>query len=222
LSKLNFDPEALPIDSIAGEPAIDASRMSVDWLRTRFANPPDWTPEQMDESRMRQSTAALTPAAVLMPIVAHAHGLSLLLTQRTAHLHDHGGQVSLPGGRVDQTDASVIETALRETKEEIGLDRCHVEILGMLPEYFTVTGFRVTPVVGIVQPPFDLSADPFEVAEIFETPLSFLMDGKNHQRRLMELPNGSRRTFYAMPYERFFIWGATAAMLRNLFHFLRA
>jgi 8-oxo-dGTP pyrophosphatase MutT (NUDIX family) len=158
-----------------------------------------------------------------MPMVVRGDGLTLLLTQRTAHLNDHAGQVSFPGGRVDESDTSAIETALRETEEEVGLHRRHIEVLGTLPDYFTATGFRVTPVVSLVQPPFDLCADPFEVAEIFEVPLTFLMNGMNHQRRAFEMPDGSgRRTFYAMPYERFFIWGATAGMLRNLFHFLRA
>lgn len=223
MTKLNFNPEAVPIESIAGETAVAPDRLSANWLRTRFANPPAWAPEQTDEHRLRQTNASPVPAAVLMPIVLREHGLTLLLTQRTAHLHDHAGQVSLPGGRVDQSDASAIETALRETEEEVGLDRGHVELLGTLPDYFTGTGFRITPVVSLVQPPIELKADPFEVAEIFEVPLPFLMDGANHQRRTVELPNAAgRRTFYAMPYDRFFIWGATAGMLRNLFHFLRA
>lgn len=222
MAKLNFDPEAVPIESIAGEPAIPASNMSADWLRTRFSQPRDWVPEYSDEKLMSHGRPSPIPAAVLMPVVARESGLSLLLTQRTAHLHDHAGQVSLPGGRVDATDASVVETALRETEEEIGLARRHVEVIGQMPDYFTGTGFRVTPIVAIVQPPFDLHADPFEVAEIFEVPLTFLMNGVNHQRRTVELSNGTRRTFYAMPYDRFFIWGATASMLRNLFHYLRA
>jgi 8-oxo-dGTP pyrophosphatase MutT (NUDIX family) len=166
---------------------------------------------------------APVPAAVLLPIVAREQGLTLLFTQRTAHLTDHAGQVSFPGGRVEAVDASAIETALRETQEEVGLDRRHVEVIGILPDYFTGTGYRGTPVVSIVHPPFDLCADPFEVAEIFEVPLSFLMDGGNHQRRTGDFPKGvGRRTFYAMPYDRFFIWGVTAGILRNLFHFLRA
>lgn len=223
MSKPIFDPEALPIESIAGESAIAPERLSQDWLRARFANPPVWVPESPDEHLLRPGVTTPTPAAVLMPIVMHEQRPTLLLTQRTAHLNDHAGQVSLPGGRVDATDASAIETALRETEEEVGLDRRHVDVLGTLPDYFTGTGFRVTPVVSLVRPPFELRADPFEVAEIFEVPLAFLMDGMNHQRRTIELPNGlGRRTFYAMPYERFFIWGATAGMLRNLFHFLRA
>ena len=199
-------------------------RLSATWLRQRFINPPQWLHEQFDEQRLRSRTSdGVTPASVLMPIVAREEGMTLLLTQRTAHLNDHAGQVSLPGGRVEDSDVSAIDTALRETEEEVGLHRRHVEVLGTLPDYFTGTGFRVTPVVSLVQPPFDLRADPFEVAEIFEVPLAFLMDGGNHQRRTVALPDGAgQRTFYAMPYDRFFIWGATAGMLRNLFHFLRA
>lgn len=222
LSKLSFNPEAIPVESVGGEPALEPERLSAEWLRARFANPPQWSHEETDEFRLRTDKSSPTPAAVLMPIVVREHGLTLLLTQRTAHLHDHAGQVSLPGGRVDPEDDSAIATALRETEEEVGLARYHIQVLGTLPDYFTGTGFQITPVVAIVQPPFELCADPFEVAEIFEVPLSYLMNGMNHQRRSVELPTGVRRTFYAMPYDRFFIWGATAAMLRNLFHFLRA
>jgi 8-oxo-dGTP pyrophosphatase MutT (NUDIX family) len=158
-----------------------------------------------------------------MAIVDRPEGLSLLLTQRADHLSDHPGQISLPGGRAEESDASPVETALRETEEEIGLSSAHIEVLGCLPDYVTGSGYHITPVVGLVHPPFELTPDPREVAEIFEVPLAFLMDGANHERRTAELPHGvGRRTFYSMPYERFFIWGATAGMLRNLFHFLRA
>ncbi len=222
MTKLLFDPEIIPIESVAGETALAPERFATEWLRARFANPPVWLPEGTDEHLLRQ-IASPVPAAVLLPIVVRETGPTLLLTQRTAHLTDHGGQVSFPGGRAERTDASAIETALRETEEEVGLDRRHVEVIGTLPDYFTGTGYQVTPVVSLVHPPFELRADPFEVAEIFEVPLSFLMDGMNHQRRTVDIPNGiGRRTFYAMPYDRFFIWGATAGMLRNLFHFLRA
>jgi 8-oxo-dGTP pyrophosphatase MutT (NUDIX family) len=222
LSKQHFDPLLIPVESLAGEAAIEAARLNADWLRARFAEPPQWEPEQRDEEWLRGRIATPTPAAVLMPIVMRADGPTLLLTQRTDHLIDHGGQVSLPGGRVETTDGTPIATALRETEEEVGLHPRHVEVIGTLPDYLTGTGFCVTPVVAIVQPPFELRADPFEVAEIFEVPLAFLMDGANHQRRTAEFPNLGKRTFYAMPYQRFFIWGATAGMLRNLFHFLRA
>ena len=223
MSKLLFDPESLPVDAVAGEPPVSPERLTAHWLRQRFAHPPPWIREEFDERHLRKLTSEPVMASVLIPLVAHESGLTMLLTQRTAHLHDHAGQVSLPGGRVDAVDTSAIETALRETEEEVGLNRRHIEVLGTLPDYFTGTGFRVTPVVALVQPPFELMADPFEVAEIFEVPLAFLMDGRNHQLRTYEMPEVSgKRTFYTMPYERFFIWGATAGMLRNLFHFIRA
>lgn len=157
----------------------------------------------------------LTPAAVLFPIVLRDHGQTVLLTQRTAHLRDHAGQISFPGGRVEADDASPLHTALRETEEEIGLAREHLEVLGYLPEYRTGTGFRVTPVVALVRPPFELALDSFEVAEAFEVPLSFLLDPANHQRHSLHY-RGALRNFFAMPYGDYFIWGATAGMIRSL------
>ncbi|MGV8891415.1 MAG: CoA pyrophosphatase [Burkholderiaceae bacterium] len=220
---LIFDPKIVPVASIAGELAVPAEHLLSPWLRQRFASPPVWQPEITDEHGLRLQRLPLRPASVLIPLVARESGMTLLLTQRTAHLHDHAGQVSFPGGRAEKIDASAIETALREAEEEVGIHRSRLDVLGTLPDYCTVTGYLVTPVVSIVTPPFDFQADPFEVAEIFEVPLTFLMDGAHHQRRTVEFPGGlGRSTFYAMPYERFFIWGATAGMLRNLFHFLRA
>ena len=221
MAKISFDPEQLPIDSIADEGALPPERLEAGWLRSRFANPPLWQPEASDESLMRRPL--MTPASVLIALVQRPGGLSMLLTQRTAHLTDHAGQISFPGGRAEDYDTSAEDTALRETEEEIGLHRRHIEIVGTLPDYMTGTGYRVTPVVGLVVPPFALAPDANEVAEVFEVPLRFLMDAANHRRLSFELPEGAgRRRFYAMPYERFFIWGATAGMLRNLFHFLRA
>jgi len=159
--------------------------------------------------------ASATPAAVLFPIVLRAGAPMVLLTRRTVHLRDHPGQVSFPGGRVEPQDANVIATALRETEEEIGLARDHVEVAGFLPDYFTGTGFRVTPVVGWVRPPFSLSLDTVEVAEVFEVPLDFLLDPANHQRMALHV-GGRRRAFFSMPYEEHFIWGATAGMIRSL------
>ena len=157
----------------------------------------------------------LRPAAVLVPLVEREQELTVLLTQRTDHLHHHGGQISFPGGRVEETDAGPVETALREAEEEIGLSRSHVQIAGFMDLYQTVTGFLVTPVVGFVQPPMQLSLDTFEVAEAFEVPLSFVLDPSNHERRSM-LYRGEQRHFYVIPYQNRYIWGATAAMLVNL------
>jgi 8-oxo-dGTP pyrophosphatase MutT (NUDIX family) len=214
-----FDPQQLAIDSIAGEAALDAMRLTPDWLRQRLAYPPHWQPEITQD--FLSVRAIPVRAAVLIAMVQRPQGLTILLTMRTQHLSSHAGQVSFPGGRSEAFDGSSVATALRETQEEVGLASEHIEVLGCLPDYLTGTGYQVTPVVGLVMPPFELRADPSEVAEIFEVPLAFLMDGLNHQRLSVELPGG-RRSFYAMPYERFYIWGATAGMLRNLFHLLRA
>lgn len=223
MATLPFDPSTAVVESIGGEAALHPERLALDWIRSRFANPPEWQPEISFENRLRTAFDPPTPASVLIPIVVRDPGLSMLFTRRTDHLTEHAGQVSFPGGRTEENDASSIETALRETEEEIGLQRHHIEVIGTLPEYITATGFRVTPVVSIIQPPFGLEPDPYEVAEVFEVPLSFLMDGMNHQRILAEFPRGmENRSFYAIPYEHYFIWGATAGMLRNLFHFLRA
>lgn len=157
----------------------------------------------------------LTPAAVLFPIVLRDAGETVLLTQRTAHLRDHAGQISFPGGRVEVEDLSPIHTALRETQEEIGLASDHIEVIGFLPEYRTGTGFRVTPVVALVHPPFELSPDQFEVAEVFEVPLAFLLDPINHKEHSLHY-RGALRHFFAMPYGDYFIWGATAGMIRSL------
>lgn len=163
----------------------------------------------------------LTPAAVLFPIVCHDHAPTVLLTQRTDHLKDHPGQVSFPGGRCEAGDASPADTALREAAEEIGLAAMHIEVAGYLPEYLTSTGFRVTPVVAFVTPPFELRLDAFEVAEVFEVPLSFLMDPANHRQHSLHY-RGRLRYYHAMPYGDRFIWGATAGMILSLYRALRA
>ncbi len=157
----------------------------------------------------------LTAAAVLVPIVLRDDGPTLLLTQRTAHLRDHAGQISFPGGRIEAEDESPLHAALRETTEETGLAPAHVEVVGYLPEYRTSTGFSVTPVVAFVTPPFSLEPDPFEVAEVFEVPLSFLLDPANHQQHEVHW-RGRLRQYCAMPYGDYFIWGATAGMIVSL------
>lgn len=155
-------------------------------------------------------------AAVLFPIVLGEREPTVLLTRRTEELRDHAGQVSFPGGRVEASDPSPEYAALREAREEIGLAPRHVEIAGFLPEHRTVvTGYRIIPVVGFLTPPFDLRANPAEVAEIFEVPLPFLLDPANHQRRAHEYPGGTWH-FHAMRYGRCFIWGATASIIVSL------
>jgi len=159
---------------------------------------------------------ALRPAAVLILVVNHPADPTIVFTQRTAHLADHAGQISFPGGRADEGDASPERTALREAEEEIGVAPDRVEILGKLPEYNTGTGYRVTPIVGWAEPPLNFDPDPHEVADIFEVPLAFLLDEGNH-RYESAFFKGRMRKYWALPYGERFIWGATAAML-VMFH----
>ena len=225
---LSFQPETLPVDRTdAHLPAVPADRLSAAQLTLRFSQPPIWVPEISVERRFNDR--ALTPAAVLIPVVMRDVP-TVLLTRRTDHLHDHPGQVSFPGGRVDVGDVDAVATALRESQEEIGLHASHVRVLGQLPTYTTGTGFVVTPVVSLVEPGFELALEAFEVAEAFEVPLSFLMTPAHHRWHVVE-HEGVRREFLSMPWDgtsangdarRFFIWGATAAMLRNFYRFLSA
>jgi 8-oxo-dGTP pyrophosphatase MutT (NUDIX family) len=159
--------------------------------------------------------ARVTEAAVLVPLVNRAGGVQVLFTQRTPHLDDHASQISFPGGRVEEGDSSREETALRETEEEIGLARARVELLGRLPNYEIPSGFRITPVVGWIEPPFELKPDPFEVAEAFEAPLEHFLDSANYQRRDFNF-RGRHRHYMAVPFEGRYIWGATAGMLYYL------
>jgi len=154
-------------------------------------------------------------AAVLVALVERAHGLNMILTQRTEHLPTHAGQVAFPGGKVDESDAGPVAAALRETHEETGIHPRFVDVVGFLDAYQTRTGFRIVPVVSILRPGFELIPEPGEVAEIFEVPLSFLMNAENHQRH-SRVWQGRERFFYAMPYEGHYIWGATAGMIKNL------
>jgi 8-oxo-dGTP pyrophosphatase MutT (NUDIX family) len=225
-----FDAQAIPIYEVCGNQIkVPQGHLEPESLRARFQSPPVWQPEITDENRhviasdiiaKRNAAGKVTKAAVLIPLVLKEDGLWVLLTQRTNHLRDHAGQISFPGGRMDSEDHSPNETALRESEEEIGLDPKRVEIIGHLPQYLTVSGYSVTPVVGLVEAQAEYVLDEFEVADVFEVPLSFLLDPANHQVRVWQSEQGGRR-FYSMPYENRFIWGATAGMLRNLYHLLK-
>ena len=205
--------------------------MTRDWLIERFGDPGQRSagagsrgvarPNRGDHDLNPGTGPAdrLTPAAVLVPIVDRAAGMTVLMTRRTDHLASHAGQISFPGGHVEPGDGSPEEAALRETEEEIGLARDRVHILGRLDAYLTVTGFEITPVVGVVKTPFELDPDPHEVAEVFEVPLGFLLDPANHQRHSRRF-DGEQRFFYAMPYDDYYIWGATAGMVVNLYELL--
>lgn len=223
---MQFDPRKAPF--IAGEaeglPAVPAAQLTAQALRARFATPPAWTPELRREPRLTDRIPA--QAAVLVPIVQRPQGATVLLTERTSNLSTHSGQVAFPGGRVDPEDANIAAAALREAWEEVGLSAQYIEVLGNLPTYTTVTSFIVTPVVALVQPDFELTINPYEVAEAFEVPLAWLMDPFNHRHHTVPAPDGTHRQWYSMPYQdgadERFVWGATAGMLRNLYRFLIA
>jgi len=169
----------------------------------------------IEAKRLELADVPRRDAAVLVPIVDHKEVPTVLLTKRTDHLSKHPGQVSFPGGAVDAGDTDPIHTALRETREEIGLDASYIQIAGRLDGYRTGTGFEIVPVVGLVKPGFSLTLQEEEVAEAFEVPLPFLLDRSNHKRE-SAIWQGIERHYYAMPYEGWRIWGATAAMLVNL------
>ena len=226
-----FDPRSIPVQGVDDHlERVALDRLTPSAVRQRFANPPIWTPEHSVEKKFENREPAA--AAVLMPLVMRRE-LMLLLTQRSSNLTTHSGQVALPGGRTDATDVDAADTALREAREEIGLPRSHAEVLGVLPVYVTGTAYSITPVVALVTPGFVLQPNPAEVADVFEVPLSYLMNPANHRRHAVEF-DGITREWLSMPYldrsvlpdtgelsERF-IWGATAGMLRNLYRFLSA
>ncbi len=226
LSKLpNFDPLKVPVASVdAHLPRVRSDQFLPEALRRRFQYPPTWLPEVREEPKYAER--ASMHAAVLIPIVMRSEP-TLLLTERTAHLSTHSGQIAFPGGKTDADDADAAATAVREAQEEVGLDPVFVKVLGTLPVYVTGTSFIITPVVALVEPGFALQPNANEVADVFEVPLHFLMNPANHRRHEIEV-DGLPRHWFSMPYSEpgradpRFIWGATAGMLRNFYRFLAA
>ncbi|ANN77129.1 CoA pyrophosphatase [Bordetella flabilis] len=220
----SFDAAEQPwIVANEGLRALPPEALTADALRRVLGRPESWSVQMPlnDDSRYPGREGAPVLAAVLIPLVAREQGVTVMLTQRTAHLYDHAGQISFPGGRIEDSDASPVAAALREAQEETGLSAEWVDVLGTMPPYLTATGFSITPVVSLVRPGFELAPDTFEVAEVFEVPLSFIANPDNHRLHRVELPDGRVRQFYSMPWGGYFIWGATAAMLRNLYYLLR-
>jgi 8-oxo-dGTP pyrophosphatase MutT (NUDIX family) len=223
-----LDPRAVPVAGTDAQlPAVPPSALTPDALRLRFARHDAWQPEFTGDGRIAMAREP-AHAAVLVPLVAREGGLRVLLTRRTDHLRDHAGQISFPGGRAEADDGGPAATALREAHEEVGLARERVDVIGQMPTYTTVTSYIVTPVVALVLPPFDIALDSNEVAEAFEVPLAWLMDPAHHRRHVFSWEGGQRQ-FLSMPWQgvaadgtarEYFIWGATAAMLRNLYRFL--
>jgi 8-oxo-dGTP pyrophosphatase MutT (NUDIX family) len=203
----------------------DVSHLTADFITRRLtrrgpieaiADPPAPRGDHdLNPLMLRDETRPLTRASVLVPLIERPEGLAVLLTERSQHLTDHPGQISFPGGRQEPDDVDPIATALRETEEEIGLPRALVQVIGRLDTYVTGTGYSVTPIVGLIRPPFPIEANPVEVADVFEVPLGFIVDPDNHQCHSREF-QGATRHYYVIPYQQRNIWGATAGMLVNL------
>ena len=224
VSLRSFDPRKVPVVAIDADlPAVAPERLTADGLRARFANPPQWVPEVRREPKLDGRVPA--QAAVLVPIVQRERP-TVLLTERSSKMNTPSGQVAFPGARVDPGDPNIAAAALREAWEEVGLSADYVEVLGSLPTYTTVTSFVVTPVVALVRPGFELTLNPYEVADAFEVPLDFLMNPAHHRRHAMVGEGLNTRQWFSMPYQdghhERFVWGATAGMLRNFYRFLSA
>jgi 8-oxo-dGTP pyrophosphatase MutT (NUDIX family) len=226
-----IDPQAAPVVAIdAHLPAVPPERLLAAALRRRFAAAAAHIPELPGDG-VRLRSGELSNAAVLIGLVDRGAGLQVLLTRRTDHLRDHAGQISFPGGRSEPHDADAAATALREAHEEVGLAHDQAEVLGTLAPYITVTNYSVTPVIALLQPFAGLQLDPHEVADAFEVPLAFLMNPANHRWHQYDMAGRTRR-FLSMPWTQqadaqalareHFIWGATAAILRNLYAALSA
>lgn len=219
----HFDPRQIPVEGVDSHlPPVFMTSLQPAALRQRFSNLPKWEPELLAEKRF--SDRVPMHASVLVPIVMREHP-TVLLTERTMHLSTHSGQIAFPGGKADEDDADAVATALREAQEELGWDRACVQVLGVMPHYVTGSAFIITPVVALVQPGFSLNPNSYEVADVFEVPLEFLMNPAHHRRHAFEW-EGVRREWFSMPYQdhstQRFIWGATAGILRNFYRLLSA
>jgi 8-oxo-dGTP pyrophosphatase MutT (NUDIX family) len=228
---MSIDPRQLPLDRSFDEDrvrgvALAPAQLTPAAVRGRFLHPGPWIPElRSDVPVAPEAAQSRRPAAVLVPLVQRGEQLNVLLTHRARHLQTHAGQISFPGGRIEPSDHGPIDAALREAGEETGLSIDRIEVLGVLPSYLTATRFEVTPVVGMIAAPITLRLDAEEVEDAFEVPLSFLMNPRNHQRRVATVLDAPRFV-YTMPFDdglrERVIWGVTAAIVRNLYGFLRA
>lgn len=230
-----FDPRQVPIwqeatDSVHQQLAVPPDRLLVPFLQQRFADPKPWERELRREQYPQEHTSR--DAAVLIGLqpwrVQDQPMLRVLLTQRTAHLRSHAGQIAFPGGKIDDDDHDAVAAALREAHEEVGMSAAGVEVLGQLPLYVTGTGYRVTPVVALLPEQVEFLPNPHEVDEVFTVPLHFLMNPLHHRKHQWQPAHNHRREWFSMPYydgeagrERY-IWGVTAGILRDFYRFLAA
>ncbi|SHG86247.1 8-oxo-dGTP pyrophosphatase MutT, NUDIX family [Pollutimonas bauzanensis] len=220
-----FDPQAQPVVQSEILPPLSEASIQLDFICSAFACPVEWQVEPVFSDSFQadfpDSQDAIR-AAVLFPLVQRPSGLHVLFTRRASHLHDHAGQISFPGGRIEPTDRDAMSAALRETYEEIGVPPDFIELIGTQPSFLTSTRFTMKPIIGLIRPGFTITPDVTEVAEVFEVPLSVLMDTRLHRLHEAQLPEGGHRYYFSMTWHSYFIWGATAALIRNFYHYLAA
>ncbi len=220
-----FDPLEQPVVPTEVLPSLLESSTELGFICSAFSRQVDWQVEPVFRDSFQteyQHQDGVTQAAVLFPLVERPAGLNVIFTRRASHLYNHAGQISFPGGRIEVFDHDAIAAALRETNEEIGVPPNLVKLIGIQPAYLTSTKFTMTPVIGVIRPGFTINADPTEVAEVFEVPLSVLMDTSRHRLHRAQLPAGGHRYYFSITWKSYFIWGATAALIRNFYHYLAA
>lgn len=220
-----FDPMVQPV--VAGQvlQPLSAASLQLDFIRQAFGRPIQWQVEPIFNGSFDKDFSHRTDvvqAAVFFPLIERPSGLHVLFTRRASHLYDHAGQISFPGGRIEASDRDAIAAALRETYEEIGVGPQFIQLIGTQPSYLTSTRFTMKPVIGQILPGFTITPDLSEVAEVFEVPLSVLMDTTMHRLHKARLPDGGYRYYFSISWQSYFIWGATAALIRNFYHYLAA
>lgn len=221
----DFDPTVQPVVPVPPLPELAAATLQLPFIRRAFSLSVPWQVEPVFTQFFDLDTTGrsdITPAAVFIPLVERAEGLGVLFTRRSAHLYNHAGQICFPGGRIESTDADYVQAALRETWEEVGVEPRFVELLGSQPSFLTSTRYTMKPVIGVLRPGYTLTPDRSEVEEIFEVPLSSLLNPGLHRLHEIRPKDGPPRHFFSVSWGEYFVWGATAALIRNLYHYLAA
>lgn len=220
-----FDPRSHPLVALDPLPDLPSQALQLDFMRSAFGQPVQWQVEPLFRSSFHPDFlpgSVNIRAAVCIGVIQRPDGPSIIFTRRATHLHNHAGQISFPGGRIEPSDVGPVEAALRETQEEIGIEPRFVRYLGQHPIFVTSTQFAMRPIIGELQAGFTVVPDSAEVAEVFEVPLSVLLDPQRHQLHHAILPDGTQRQYFSIPWGPYFIWGATAVLVRNLYHHLSA
>jgi len=222
----SFDPQTQPVVPSEALPSLADASMSLDFICKAFSSDVSWQVEPVFSQSFYTDDAltqkGVVQAAVFFPLVQRPSGLHVLFTRRASHLYDHAGQISFPGGRIEPRDLSAAAAALRETEEEIGVAPEFIQLIGSQPSFLTSTRFTMKPVIGLIRPGFTITPDVTEVAEVCEVPLSGLMDVQPRRLHRANLPDGGHRFYFSMTWQSYFIWGATAALIRNFYHYLAA